>query len=199
MDPLTNREYWQLIWDKFRAGDRHAFETIYNEYIDVLYSYGSRITSDKSLLCDAIQDLFVNIYTYSKGLHTPESLEYYLIKTLKHILLRKLCDNKHYIHPEKMPEQFNLKFPLEQAEQEVKEENLVLLQKELLSLDARKRELLFLKFNSGLTYNEIGQLLGIKPDTVKKQVYRILDYLRGKLKKKIVNLFVVSYKSLNNI
>jgi RNA polymerase sigma factor (sigma-70 family) len=199
VDPLTNREYWQLIWDKFRAGDRHAFETIYNEYIDVLYSYGSRITSDKSLLCDAIQDLFVNIYTYSKGLHTPESLEYYLIKTLKHILLRKLCDNKHYIHPEKMPEQFNLKFPLEQAEQEVKEENLVLLQKELLSLDARKRELLFLKFNSGLTYNEIGQLLGIKPDTVKKQVYRILDYLRGKLKKKIVNLFVVSYKSLNNI
>ena len=199
MDPLTNREYWQLIWDKFRAGDRHAFETIYNEYIDVLYSYGSRITSDKSLLCDAIQDLFVNIYTYSKGLHTPESLEYYLIKTLKHILLRKLCDNKHYIHPEKMPEHFNIKFPLEQSEIEMEEENMNLLQQELVSLDTAKRELLFLKFNTGLTYNEMGKLLGIKPDTVKKQVYRILGYLRGKLKKKIVNLFVVSYKSLNNI
>ncbi len=198
MDPLTNREYWQLIWEKFREGDRHAFETIYNEYIDVLYSYGSRITADKSLLFDAIQDLFINIYTYSKGLHTPESLEYYLIKTLKHILIRKLCENKHYIHPDKLPEQFNLKFPLEQSDLEVKEENLDLLQKELLSLDAEKRELLFLKFNSGLTYDEIGKLLGIKPDTVKKQVYRILGYLRGRLGKKIVNLFVVSYKSLNN-
>jgi RNA polymerase sigma factor (sigma-70 family) len=198
VDPLTNREYWQLIWEKFREGDRHAFETIYNEYIDVLYSYGSRITADKSLLFDAIQDLFINIYTYSKGLHTPESLEYYLIKTLKHILIRKLCENKHYIHPDKLPEQFNLKFPLEQSDLEVKEENLDLLQKELLSLDAEKRELLFLKFNSGLTYDEIGKLLGIKPDTVKKQVYRILGYLRGRLGKKIVNLFVVSYKSLNN-
>jgi RNA polymerase sigma factor (sigma-70 family) len=68
------------------------------------------------------------------------------------------------------------------------------LQKELLSLDSAKRELLFLKFNSGLTYNEIGQLLGIKPDTVKKQVYRLLDYLKGKLAKKIVNLFILSFR-----
>jgi len=185
VDPLTNREYWQLIWEKFRAGDRQAFESIYNEYIDVLYSYGSRFTSDKSIISDAIQDLFINIYKYSKTLHTPESLEYYLIKTLKNILIRKLCDNHRYSHPEKLPEQFNLKFPLEQSDIEVKEENLGLLQKELLSLDAGKRELLFLKFNSGLTYNEIGQLLGIKPDTVKKQVYRILGYLRGRLGKKI--------------
>ena len=83
MDPITNRGYWQLIWEKFRGGDRHAFESIYNEYIDVLYSYGFRITSDKSIISDAIHDLFVNVYTYSKSLHNPESLEFYLIKTLR--------------------------------------------------------------------------------------------------------------------
>lgn len=194
MDLLTNREYRQLIWEKFRAGDRCAFETIYNEYIDILYSYGSRITSDRSLLLDSIQDMFVEIYTYGKSLNKPESLEFYLIKTLKHILIKKLREKNRFTHPEQLPDFFDLKFSLEQEAQEVKEENIVLLQKELLSLDSAKRELLFLKFNSGLTYNEIGQLLGIKPDTVKKQVYRLLNYLKGKLAKKIVNLFILSFR-----
>jgi RNA polymerase sigma factor (sigma-70 family) len=106
-----------------------------------------------------------------------------------------LRDNRHYTHPEQFPDQFNLKFPLEQSDLEIKEENLNLLHKELLSLDSKKKELLFLKFNSGLTYNEIGQLLEFNPDTVKKQVYRILGYLKSKLKSKMVNLFLMSFRS----
>jgi RNA polymerase sigma factor (sigma-70 family) len=64
----------------------------------------------------------------------------------------------------------------------------------LENLDAKKRELLFLKFNSGLTYNEIGELLDCKPDTVKKQVQRILKFLRGKLGEDFMELFVVFFR-----
>ena len=34
------------MWNKFRDGDREAFKTNYNEFIDVLFAYGSRITSN---------------------------------------------------------------------------------------------------------------------------------------------------------
>ncbi len=63
----SEREYWQIIWDKFKSGDQKAFEIIYNEYVDVLYAYGSKMTSDKSLVEDSIQDLFIDIYTYNIG------------------------------------------------------------------------------------------------------------------------------------
>lgn len=191
MDQLADREYWVFIWEKFRTGDRRAFETIYNEYVDVLFSYGSRITSDRALLHDSIQDLFIEVYTYSNSLRNPESLEFYLFKTLRNIIYRKLKEKNRYTHPEQMPEQYNIKFSLEENIREEHEEHLNFLQKELQCLDSKKRELLFLKFNSGLTYNEIGKLLNIKPDAVKKQVYRILSFLRGKLSIDIVGLFMI--------
>ena len=115
------------------------------------------------------------------------------MKTLRNIIFKKLCENKNYTHPDHLLDEFDIKFPLETAGIEELEENLAILQKELRTIDKKKRELLFLKFNSSLTYKEIGQLLGVKPDTVKKQVYRILGYLQTKLKNKIVNFFVMIF------
>jgi len=62
MDPLAEKEYWQIIWDNFQKGDREAFQTIYNEFVDVLFSYGSSITVHRSLVEDAIQDVFIIIF-----------------------------------------------------------------------------------------------------------------------------------------
>lgn len=194
MDPLADREYWQIIWDKFRSGERSAFETIYNEYVDALFSYGSRITTDRALLEDAIQDLFLDIYSYGSKLRKPESLEYYLFKTLKRIIYKKLKEKYRFTHPEQLLEQFDLKFSIEEREHEVQDDKLVKLKTELQNLDVKKRELLFLKFNSGLTYREIGKLLNLNPDAVKKQIYRLLKNLRGKMGDVNLNLFLLLSK-----
>jgi RNA polymerase sigma factor (sigma-70 family) len=194
LDPLADREYWQIIWNKFRAGDRGAFETIYTEFVDALYSYGSRITSHRALLEDAIQDVFVDLYTYGPGLRKPESLEYYLFKTLKRIIYRKLKEKYRFSHPEQLVEQFDLKFSLEETREEIPDGLLKQCQEELLNLDVKKRELLFLKFNSGLTYKEIGELLNCRADTVKKQVHRILKFLKAKLGEDFLELFVFCFR-----
>jgi RNA polymerase sigma factor (sigma-70 family) len=185
------KEYWQIIWEKFRAGDRRAFEVIYNEFVDSLFSYGSRITSHRALLEDGIQDLFLDVYTYGGALRKPESLEFYLYKTLKRIIIKKLKEKYRWAHPEAFMEHFDLKFPLEENLPEELDEHAGMLRKELETLDAGKRELLFLKFNTGLTYNEIGALVDCKPDTVKKQVNRLLNLLRKKLGEDFLNLFVM--------
>ena len=197
MDYRGDKKYWQLIWDKFKAGDRQAFETIYNEFIDVLFAYGSKITSDKALLEDAIQDVFIDIYTYGKKLRQPEYLEYYLFKTLKRNIIRKLKDNNRFDKSCETENQFELLFPVEEpgADKQQLEKRIQMLQQEIKCLDTRKRELLFLKFNSGLTYVEIGNLMNIKPDTVKKQVRRLLRYLHENFQKKIIELFVLCFKT----
>ncbi len=185
MDPLTDKEYWNFIWGKFRSGDRKAFQTIYNEFVDVLFSYGSRITPDRELIRDAIQDMFIDIYRYSPPLRNPGSLEYYLLKTLKNNIYRKLKDNNRISYHGEFIETFDLCFSIEDHESKLQDEHLKLLQEEIKGLDIRKRELLFLKFNSGLTYKEIGDLLKINPETAKKQVYRIIRLLRGKMEEKL--------------
>jgi RNA polymerase sigma factor (sigma-70 family) len=185
------KEYWYTIWEKFRSGDRRAFEIIYEEYLDALYSYGSRITHHRALLEDAIQDLFLDVYAYGRQLRNAGSLEFYLYKTLKRIIIKKLKDDCRFAHPTSFAEHFDLKFPLEERFPEDPDEYTVRLREELKHLDPQKRELLFLKFNSGLTYAEIGELLDCKSDTVKKQVSRLLKLLRQKLGEEFFNFFVM--------
>lgn len=191
MSQSDETTYWGLIWDKFREGDRVAFEMIYNEYIDAMYAYGSRITPHRALVEDAIQDSFLDVYTYGTRLRKPESLEFYLYKTLRRIIICKLKEKNRFSHPDDLTQQFDLKFPLEETDTGDMEEHIKMMQKELKILDSKKRELLFLKFNSGLTYKEIGLLLDCKPDTVKKQVSRVLKLLQKKIKNNILDLFVL--------
>ena len=80
--------YWELIWENFRAGDSRAFETIYSEFADAMFAYGIKITPHRNLVEDAIQDSFLDIYKYGSRLKKPESLEFYLYKTLRR---NKMC------------------------------------------------------------------------------------------------------------
>ncbi len=185
--------YWELIWENFRAGDRRAFEIIYSEFADAMFAYGIKITPHRNLVEDAIQDSFLDIYKYGSRLKKPESLEFYLYKTLRRNIIRKLKKKDRFTYVDDFSHLFDLKFPLEETEPDELEEHICLLQEELKNLTAQKRELLFLKFNSGLTYREIGELLNCKPDTAKKQVYRILDYLRNKLGKDFLQLFSFTF------
>lgn len=194
MSRTEGKEYWELIWDKFKDGDRNAFETIYNEFADAMFSYGIKFTRHKHLVEDAIQDTFLDIYSYKERLRKPESLEFYLYKSLKNNIIKKLKEKNRFTPTDELIARFDLIFSLEETVPEEFEEHIKLLKNELESLDDKKRELLFLKFTSGLTYKEIGELLDIKSDTVKKQVYRILKLLRGKLGDNFMQLFMVFFK-----
>lgn len=190
-----DRVYWLKIWLDFKSGDSHAFELIYNQFVDVLFAYGTKIVHDRELVKDSIQDLFVDIYHYTIDLHHPEYLEYYLFKSLKRILIQKQRQNNRYDSISKdHNKSFHLKFDFEEKyledESEIERKKSV---NELMStLDEEKRELLFLKFNTGLSYIQIGQVLHMKPDTVKKQVYRLLEQLRKKHGARLIDLLVIS-------
>ncbi len=195
MKTPSEREYWKLVWNKFRNGDHSAFETIYAEYIDKLFAYGSKLTIDKHLLEDSIHDLFIDIYTYKINLRKPESLEFYLLKSLKRTIYRKLKENERFEQADSLNEKFDLKFSIEEQNIEFSNDKIKSLQKEVQNLSAKQRELIYLKFNTGLTYVEMGKLLHLKPDTVKKQVYRLLKHIRGKIEKISLELFAFCFKS----
>jgi len=194
--PTKNRDYWQKVWISFKAGDKDSFEEIYNEFTDMLFAYGSKITSDRELLKDCIQDLFIDLHRYNLELRHPEYLEYYLLKSLKHSLARKIQQSRQIQYlPLENTATFNLKFNLEEDYllNETEQSRRESLKKIIQSLDAPKRELLFLKFNSGLNYAEIGEMLNLKPETVKKQIYRLLQSIRQCFSSKIAEFFVICF------
>lgn len=194
---IKDRSYWQKVWTRFNAGDREAFEEIYRDFVDVLFDYGAKITNDRDLLKDCIHDLFISLYKYRKNLVNPEYIEFYLLKSLRRNIVRQLKRERN-LNPivEKELIRFNLKFDLEDQifRKDSADNQLKSLGNILSELDDYKRELLYLKFHSGLNFREIGTILDIKPDTAKKQIYRLLDDLRMKYGEKLLELLYVCYR-----
>jgi len=98
-----NKEYWQLVLSKFKTGDRNSFEEIYNEFSDQLFAYGAKITSDRELLKDCIQDLFIDLYKYNPSIKNPELLEFYLYKSLKRLIIKKRKNSQNVSSMELKP------------------------------------------------------------------------------------------------
>ena len=190
---IKDRTHWLEVWIRFRSGNQAAFSEIYEEFIDSLFAYGSKITRDRELVKDCVQDIFVDLQRLQPNLQHPEYIEFYLFKSLKNAILHRAEENKRTdsIPIEEMVG-FDLHFQIEQEQDPVSERDRTEKLKSILqTLDPSKRELLFLKFSTGLNYVEIGQLLGANPDTVKKQVYRTLDHLRGKFGSQLMELLMI--------
>ena len=193
---IKDRAHWLGVWIRFRSGDQTAFREIYEEFIDSLFAYGSKITRDRELIKDCIHDVFIDLQRLQPNLHNPEYIEFYLFKSLKNAIVHKTLENKKINNlPIEEMFYFDLQFNVERDIFDLEFDHLRLekLNQILLTIDPQKRELLFLKFSTGMSYVEIGQLLDMNPDTVKKQVYRTLDYLRGKFGNQLLELLMIFY------
>jgi RNA polymerase sigma factor (sigma-70 family) len=191
---FKDRSYWLEVWYRFQAGDQAAFSEIYKEFIDLLFAYGCKITHDPELVKDCIHDVFIDLQRLNPNLHHPEYIEFYLYKSLKNAIFQRFNQYKRIeILPTDEMVVFDLQFYVEQDNFDLESDQLRIekLKGILQTLDPQKRELLFLKFNTGLNYIEIGTLLGMNPDTVKKQVYRILDHLRNKYGNQLMELLMI--------
>jgi RNA polymerase sigma factor (sigma-70 family) len=196
---IKDRTHWLDVWFRFRSGDQAAFSEIYEDFIDPLFAYGCKITRDREMVKDCIQDIFIDLQRLQPNLHHPEYIEFYLYKSLRNAIFHKIKESKktNCLPIEEMVI-FDLQFNIEQDAFELESNSFRVekLKQILQTLDPQKRELLFLKFSTDLNYVEIGQVLDLNPDTAKKQVYRILDHLRGKFGNQLLELLMI-YRKVN--
>lgn len=178
-----------------------AFHELYVNFFDKLYAYGTRLTNDNAVLEDCIQELFLELYTKRKKLVEPDNLEYYLLKSLKLSIYQKHRRQGKFVNCE-LSEERNVDsgfvFVQEIIQKENESERDQRLRQLFESLDSNQRELLFLKFYKNLSYKEIGHLIGIQPDSAKKQVYRIVKRLRSEFRGVTIELFLLFWRDRNN-
>ncbi|MBV5312745.1 MAG: sigma-70 family RNA polymerase sigma factor [Prolixibacteraceae bacterium] len=189
-------EDWSVIWKRFKEGDLNAFQLIYDGFLSNLYAYGSKLAPGFDLLDDCIQELFLEIYTHRKNLKNPENLEFYLLTALRRIIFHKIKKENRFTNLEgNLTKAFLFELELDNYENEdFKEERIKVVKNALAELNASQREILYLKFYNNLSYIEIGELLGVRPDSAKKQVYRIIEHLRINLANRILNLFSICFR-----
>lgn len=172
------------VWGRFKAGSEADFALLYRTYAPVLLRYGNRITSDKELIRDSLQQVYFTIWKNRERIGNPESVKNYLLKSLRHEIIRKLKVNGQH---SSLPEDYH--FESEASY----ESTLISLQTaehtrqrmaELLSrLPARQREVIFLRYYTNLKYEEISAIMEIEQESVYKLTYKAIARLQQLLVK----------------
>lgn len=177
----VSTDYWENIWSRFKTGDQEAFAIIYNQHVDKLYAYGTKLCKDEEAVKDALQELFLELFLKREKIKvSPENLKFYLILALKRTLIKKLQSERkttHYFNETADFEPvYSIEFQIIEQEKDDEVNRKVL--NALNQLPSKQKEAVYLHFNEALEYNEIAGILEITVESVRKQVYRALKTVR---------------------
>ncbi len=120
-------------------------------YINELYHYGTKLCVDESLVKDAIQEVYIDLYLKRERNHChPANLKFYLILALKRNLIKKLKQNRRIQNEDSENELlFEPVYSIEKImiEQEEDEEKIRSLVKALHQITPKQKEAVYLRFN----------------------------------------------------
>ena len=186
------------LWNDFLNGDQKAFNMIYTANIQKLFRYGLNFSQDESLVKDCIHDVFVDLNKYRSNLKSTNNIQLYLFKALKNAIIRSINKNRKQYNIENI----DVPFFYEESFEEVIIENdselhrINQIREALSTLSNRQKEALYLKFNSGLDYDEISSILNINYQSARNLVHRSIEKLRESYRK---NGILILLSLLKNI
>lgn len=186
---ISKKESLQC-WDELRGGSREALNKLFRNYYSLLNDYGSRFTANKEVVKDGIQKLFLRLWKRHERLSKAESVESYLLISLRRILLRKLKSQRKRYERNKiyLDNQFSESFVLEDIAIKggLGRGKKIKLLKAINSLNGRQKEALFLRYYNGLVNKEIAKVMGINIQSVRNHLYRAIKSLRTILDDRIL-------------
>ncbi|WP_020601679.1 RNA polymerase sigma factor [Spirosoma spitsbergense] len=178
---LTPAEH-TLLWDTFRRGDREAFSQLYELFAAGLYRYGYNLVRNRQVVEDCLHELFLHIHEKREKLGPTDNIKFYLFRALRRRLLDAIgrlnkLDSDEYLFD-------NAEFLIESHESKVVEDELIEGQKavlidELNKLPKRQKEILYLVYMKGLTYQQAAEVMGITMKSVYNTINTALTTLRA--------------------
>lgn len=170
-------------WNQFIGdGNMDALSKIYFHYYDLLFTYGHKHGAAKQIVEDSIQNTFINVIKFRKSIGEVRNLSGYLISTFRRQLFLDVSKKKKTIISEHLPEEpFDFfKSPDQDGSESERQEQLhVTIQQCVGNLTAKQQEILFLRFENEMTYEDISAVLHISVDSCYKSVYRSIKKIRS--------------------
>lgn len=166
------------LWDKFRGGSDSAFATLYDLYADSLFHYGMKFSKDENFIKDCIQDLFVKIFNNRKNLASTDNPSAYLLHALKNMIIDALTRKRILIYTSDLPFYVEYNAIYENPETDDGERILEQFEAVVNLLSPRQKEVIYLRFQQELSYDQIAQILQINGQSIRNLVHRSIEKIR---------------------
>lgn len=194
-----------FLWQSFLDGDDKSFSAIYHSFSNQMLSYGYKFCTDREFVHDSIQEIFIDLFEKRNKLGVNiQNLKPYLFIALRNSLIKKITKIRKYEMLEITDNQDNIPFYIEYSfqeqliEKEISIEVNDKLHAAINSLPARQKEIIYLKFEEELSYEQISEIMTISIESARKLLYRALLSLREKVHPKMfIALFLIFQKRIS--
>ncbi len=173
------------LWSAYLEGQQESLGRIFLRHYSRLYKYGTILVGNESAVQDSIQELFLKLWEKRSKVNKAQSVEIYLLYSLRRILLRQKEQrisiqrrNGDYIEEfsdslQSIEDRIILK--------EEKNERYQLFLKAQEYLSERQKEILYLRLHHGMTNSEISTCLEISKQRVKNCIYESIKLLKERV------------------
>ena len=193
---INTHKTYHSEWKSFQVyGNMASLAVIYEENFDLLYNYGRKFSREGSLIEDAIQNIFTNLIRRREKLGELNNVQQYLMAAHRNELIELLSKKKNTLSSEILPDilfkpEYSVEEEIIEKEGQVRLSNF--LKKSLEKLTAHQQEAIYLKFDAGLSYEEISKILNISVESCRTSIYRSIKIIKSEveiLNQKKIQLF----------
>jgi RNA polymerase sigma factor (sigma-70 family) len=163
---------------------------IYANNYNLLFDYGHRFTANVQIVEDAIQDVYINLMKYRKSIGYVKNVQGYLVSTFRRQIILDINKQNKTISTEQMPDGFFDYFKVSDTDGNDKAEKEFLyatIEKCINKLTDKQKEIIFLKFEKELSYEDIAMILNISVESCYKSIYRAIKLIRCSAQKIVGN------------
>ena len=167
------------LWQRIQEDDLEAFDEFYHLYVSDLYNYGMSIAKQESIVDESIQLLFTRLYNKRSTISINTSPKSYLLTSLRRLIIEQLGQLNNF---EEIDFQNDFEFSEHSHEEKLveedgKKEDIDKLNSAKEHLTKRQKEIIFLKFNEELSYDEISVVMSITKEAAYKLVNQAIKRL----------------------
>ena len=170
-------------WSRLKKGDPQALGYLYDTYADKLFTSALRMTTDRELAKDCIQEVFIEIWNYRNTLGDVMHSQSYLVKVMRSVLLKKLKKESRITRYVASDTLASSEESMEEMiiSSDIDKEKKKKLHIALSNLTSRQKQVLEMRFYEGLTYEQIADKLRMNYQSVNNLAFRTIHRLRSHL------------------
>lgn len=173
------------LWNLSIEENQKALELLYQKYYPLLLNYGLKCCSDRELIKDCIQDLFINIYGNKRLSCTDITVRAYLLRALRNNMMRKISVQ----HDTEVLDDLSFHIPTDENLFEQlfpKNDHELLLARRLLKaiaqLSDNQKTVIYLRYVKELSFKEISDIMMVNVQSSMNLASRALSKLRQLMK-----------------
>ncbi len=174
---------------RFQRGQPRAFEALYDRYKDTVYRTAFFVTRDSAEAEEAVQETFLDVLRALPHYRVegPAKFETWLyrvtVNRCRMRLRRKRLPSEDWEEIEERLERIPSPHPNHDPEDTlVRRERTAALWRAVDELPEGQRTVILLRYQQGLAYDEIAQVLGINEGTVKSRLFNAHVRLKERLR-----------------